>query len=51
MTKGRAVQLSVFRTYLKSCYEPVHSFEDGDVLWQKMDYRTLLISETNEADR
>jgi hypothetical protein len=30
-------QLSIFRTYLRSTYRHIHSFEDGDVLWQKMD--------------
>jgi hypothetical protein len=35
-----ADQLSVFRSYLKSSYKPVHRFEDGDVLWQKIEDRT-----------
>lgn len=30
-------QLSIFRAYLKSSYKRVRSFEDGDVLWQKID--------------
>jgi hypothetical protein len=30
-------QLSIFRTYLTSSYTRIHSFDDGDVLWQKMD--------------
>jgi hypothetical protein len=30
-------QLSVFRAYLESSYRRVHTFEDGDILWQKMD--------------
>jgi hypothetical protein len=30
-------QLSIFRTYLNSSYRRIHSFDDGDVLWQKMD--------------
>jgi hypothetical protein len=33
-------QLSTFRSYLKSSYKPVHWFEDGDVVWQKIDDRT-----------
>ncbi len=30
-------QLSIFRSYLTSSYRRIHSFDDGDVLWQKMD--------------
>ena len=30
-------QLSIFRSYLKSSYRSIHTFDDGDVLWQKMD--------------
>jgi hypothetical protein len=44
-------QLSIFRTYLKSSYMPVHSFEDGDVLWEKIDDRTLVSREANQVDR
>jgi hypothetical protein len=29
--------LSIFRTYLTSAYKGIHTFEDGDVLWEKMD--------------
>lgn len=29
--------LSPFRTYLHSSYTPVETFQDGDVLWQKLD--------------
>jgi hypothetical protein len=35
-------QLSIFRTYLKSSYRPAHTFDDGDVLWQKVDDRMLV---------
>jgi hypothetical protein len=44
-------QLSIFRTYLRSSYMPVHSFEDGDVLWEKIDDRTLVSREANQVDR
>ena len=30
-------QLSGFRAYLKSSYRPAHTFDDGDVLWEKAD--------------
>jgi hypothetical protein len=30
---------------------PVHSFEDGDVLWEKIDDRTLVSREANQVDR
>jgi hypothetical protein len=36
-------QLSVFRTYLKSSYRRIHTFDDGDVLWQEIDDRILLV--------
>jgi hypothetical protein len=43
-------QLSIFRTYLKSSYRRVRGFDDGDVLWQKIDDGTLG-GESNESDR
>jgi hypothetical protein len=43
-------QLSIFRGYLKSSYRRVHTFDDGDILWQKIDERTLLSCASNEAD-
>jgi hypothetical protein len=30
-------QLSIFRTYLKSYYQLARTFDDGDILWQKID--------------
>ena len=44
-------QLSIFRTYLKSSYRRIHTFDDGDVLWQEIDDRTLLRCASHEADR
>jgi hypothetical protein len=44
-------QLSIFRTYLKSSYRRIRGFDDGDVLWQKIDDRTPLGGESNESDR
>jgi hypothetical protein len=44
-------QLSIFRAYLKSSYRRIHTFEDGDMLWQKIDDRTLLRRASNEAGR
>jgi hypothetical protein len=44
-------QLSIFRTYLKSSYRPVRTFDDGDVLWQKADDRMLLSGTSHEGDR
>jgi hypothetical protein len=43
-------QLSIFRTYLKSSYRRIHTFDDGDILWQRIDERTLLSCASNEAD-
>jgi hypothetical protein len=44
-------QLSIFRTYLESSYRPVRTFDDGDVLWQKVDDRMLLSTTSHEGDR
>jgi hypothetical protein len=33
-------QLSVFGTYLRSSYRRVHRFDDGDVVWEKMEGRS-----------
>jgi hypothetical protein len=30
-------QLSIFRTYLKSSYRRIQTFDDGDILWQRID--------------
>jgi hypothetical protein len=43
-------QLSIFRTYLKSSYRRIHTFDDGDILWQEIDERTLLSAASHEAD-
>lgn len=43
--------LPPFRTYLNSSYRRTHTFEDGDVLWQKIDDRAPLSGESNEADQ
>ena len=44
-------QLSIFRTYLTSSYRRIRGFDDGDVLWQKIDDRTPLGGESSESDR
>jgi hypothetical protein len=42
-------QLSIFRTYLKSSYKPAHTFDDGDVLWQKVDDGVMSTTASHEA--
>ena len=44
-------QLSIFRTYLTSSYRRIRGFDDGDVLWQKIDDGTPVGGESNESDR
>jgi hypothetical protein len=42
-------QLSIFRRYLKSSYRPAHRFDDGDVLWQKVDDGVMSTTASHEA--
>jgi hypothetical protein len=44
-------QLSIFRTYLKSSYRLAHTFDDGDLLWQRVDDGMLSTIASDDAYR
>ena len=44
-------RLSPFRAYLNSSYRLIHTFQDGDILWQKADDAASFNSESKAAYR